>query len=878
MAILAALSATDHFDMTDAHSDTQASGALAALAQQLTEQLPDLHEMAVAAATRLLTSMGVDAHPDTFYWHRFDNAQSSHRSFSGYAHKGPPSETMTFTELLMQRFRASDQDNADLLHVMGGFYTANAQAQWFDERNEVRLEPDKVLSALWKVDFAASYQAVLTKFWTDNEQGVSTLIRINCLSAAIEACQAGKLTRPQVQWVFDGMGCADAMAPTLGDLSGQRLPIGSVTVDALQIAGHAFTSVLCFNRPTGERLLYLAGRDTAFQAFADHAAVEKWLYQQLQNVQSRERLLDHGRLLEPAAALARTRSLALLAKKPMKQFAAKVAWPPIAIDAAHWLRTRTREQMEAEARLQLHSNSELRKQLWIGYLGAGAHLFGSAAMVNWPIALIVVLASAGRFALNVERAVNAAQTADRRSALYASIVSGIELLLNTTLLIPAQVPDIGDLEPLQAPGHAAEQTPLLPDTQGLLDVGGQPTIRLRGNLYRARYDTNLRCWLIIDPQRPFAFTGNYPVRFNEQLEWELTPPGCLRGGGGCMSVSGEVELEPPPVSYVQFERSPTRYEVPLVARAATRELLSDQFRKMLSGDYFDPYTPLNPVLDSLNKLRAELIEDANAFIAQWRSPGRSPVPVPDPSLPPYIAVRRLLEESRGLVIGESHQAIASKRFLIENMPALARDGVETLYMEHLMTDLHQAELDQVASDGRLPSQLQDYLRDQDLGHHTDPARRYNFTTLVQAARGEGIHVRALDCAASYRLDGMDDLYNVGGTLRHKVFSYHASRVIAARGGLPGSGKWIALVGDTHASTYKGVPGLAQLHDVTALRIVDAGAGQQTRITLDPGEYYLPSMGHPDGVVKADWRLALKVREAPFTYLDPSLAPPGVIRP
>ncbi|WP_342345283.1 membrane-targeted effector domain-containing toxin [Pseudomonas sp. CFBP 13602] len=864
--------------MTDVLPNTQLGDVLAGIARQVTQQVPDLHQMAVATATQLLASMAIDTHPDAFYWHRFDNAQSSHRSFSGYAHMGPPSETMTFTELVMRRFRASDQDNADLLHVMGGFYTGDARAGWFDERNEVRLAPDKVLNALWHIDFAAAYRQALATFWTDNGPGVQTLIRINCLRAAVDAAQAGAMMRQQVQCVFDGLGCEYAMAPTLADLTGSHPPSHGVTVSTLQIAGHGFASVLCFKASGGECLLYLAGRDKAFEVFADVKAAQAWLHQQLQDVQRRERLLDHGRLLEPAAALARARSLALLAKKPLALFAAKVSWPSIAADAAHWLQGQTREQMLAEANLQLHSNSELRQQLWIGYLGAGVHLFGAAAMVSWPIALIVVVASAGKFALNVERAVNAGAATDRRAALYASIFSGIELLLNMILLISQRAPQSAELQPLQSRPQVSALTPLLPSAEGLLAVEGEQMIRLHGDLYRVRYDPSLRYWLIVDPQRPYAFTGNYPVRFNDQLQWELMPTGCLRGGGGCLSVSRQMELEPPPVSYVQFEVSATRYEVPLVARAATGELLSDQFRKMLSGEYFDPYTPLNPVLDSLNKLRVQLIEDANAFIAEWRSPGRSPLPVPDASLPPYTAVRRLLDESGALVIGESHQAIASKRFLIENMRALAGDGVDTLYMEHLMTDLHQADLNQVASDGRLPSGLQDYLRDQDLGHRTDPARQYNFTTLVQAARREGIQVRALDCAASYRLDGMDDLYGAGQTLRQRVFSYHASRVIAARTALPGRGKWIALVGDTHASTYKGVPGLAQLHDVTALRIVDAGAGQQTNITLDPGEYYLPSMGRGDGVVKADWRLALTVREAPFTYLDPSLAPPGVIRP
>lgn len=862
--------------MTDVRSDSQLRDALAGIARQLTNQLPDMHQMAVDAATQLLTTLGIDAHPDTFYWHRFDNAQSSHRSFSGYAHRGPPTESMTFTELVMQRFRVSDQDNADLLHVMGGFYTADAHTQWFDERNDVRLQPDRVLTALWHIDFAASYHEALAQFWGQDAQGLPSLIRINCLCAAIDACHAGHMTRQQVQGVFDGLGCEHAMAPTLAALGGSHPATGGVTLSALQIADHVFCSILCFNTRTGERLLYLAGRDVPFQVFADQKAAQAWLYHQVQDPQSRARLLEHGALLEPAFTLARARSFALLAKKPFSLFVGQVAWQPIAIDAARWLEAQTRAQMLAEANLQLHSNSELRKQLWIGYLGAGVHMLGAAAMVNWPIALIVVLASATRFALNVERAVTAGDSADRRSALYAAIFSGIELLLNMTLLIPQRTPEFAELQPLQARPPLSARTPLLADAEGILMIADEPMIRFRGDLYRGRYDTTLRCWLIVDPRRIFAFTGNYPVRFSDQLEWELLPPACLRGGGGCLGVTRA--LEPPPVNYIEFEMPTQGYDVPLIAREATRELLSSQFRRMLSGEYFDPYSPLNPVLDSLNKLRARLIQDADTFFKQWRSPGRSALSAPDSALPPYVAVRRLLDEAGGMVIGESHQAIASKRFLIENMHALASDGVDTLYMEHLMTDMHQTDLDLVSSDGRLPARLQDYLRDQDLGHRTDPTQQYNFTTLVQAARREGIQVRALDCAASYRLDGMDDVYNIGATLRHRVFGYHASRVINARRALPGSGKWIAMVGDTHASTYKRVPGLAQLHDVTALRIVDAGAGQETNITLDPGEYYLPSMGRPDGVVKGDWRLALQVREAPFEFLDPTLAPPGVIRP
>ncbi|MNC72642.1 hypothetical protein D3C75_1237220 [compost metagenome] len=63
-----------------------------------------------------------------------------------------------------------------------------------------------------------------------------------------------------------------------------------------------------------------------------------------------------------------------------------------------------------------------------------------------------------------------------------------------------------------------------------------------------------------------------------------------------------------------------------------------------------------------------------------------------------------------------------------------------------------------------------------------------------------------------------------------------------------------------------------------MRLVDAGPGQATGITLDAGEYYLPSMGNPDGIVQGDLRLALQTQDQPVAFRDAITAPPGVIRP
>nr|NLU59185.1 hypothetical protein [Pseudomonas sp. BIGb0427] len=203
--------------------------------------------------------------------------------------------------------------------------------------------------------------------------------------------------------------------------------------------------------------------------------------------------------------------------------------------------------------------------------------------------------------------------------------------------------------------------------------------------------------------------------------------------------------------------------------------------------------------------------------------------------------------------------------------------MRTLYLEHLMTDLHQADLDLFHRSGRMTTQLRRYLDRLDLGHRTDSAGRYSFLELVRKARANRIRVQALDCVASYHLEGLD-LEQPGNPLRQKVMNYYANRVIGATQGKADAGKWVALVGNTHSNLYKRVPGLAELQGVPGLRLVDAGPGQASGITLDAGEYYLPSMGRPDGIVQGDLRLALQTQDQPVAFRDAITAPPGVIRP
>ena len=184
----------------------QLRGKLEALAAQTVDTLPNLHDKAHAAAVGILRSMDISDDPDVIWWHRFKWSATSSLTFTGFRHGGVPVESMTFTQLLVRRFNAHDQDNSDLLNSNSGFYRDGPQAQSYDERNEIRLLPQKVLYALWDVDFAAQYRQQLSAYWQTDHGEVRTSIRIMALASAVSACADGQLTPAQLQGVFDGLG------------------------------------------------------------------------------------------------------------------------------------------------------------------------------------------------------------------------------------------------------------------------------------------------------------------------------------------------------------------------------------------------------------------------------------------------------------------------------------------------------------------------------------------------------------------------------------------------------------------------------------------------------------------------------------------------
>lgn len=292
------------------------------------------------------------------------------------------------------------------------------------------------------------------------------------------------------------------------------------------------------------------------------------------------------------------------------------------------------------------------------------------------------------------------------------------------------------------------------------------------------------------------------------------------------------------------------------------------------------YAPFNPVRQqAFNKfveLRSTLKTKAEGFFTDYAAPSRPTLPAITSSTTPQSFLKQVGSDSQlsGLVIGEGHIHQSSKRLLRENMKLIREAGFKTLYVEHLLTDLHQAELDLFQRTQQLPRRLKAYLGRQDRGHMPNYGGPDTYTEVVQAAAKYGLRIRALDCTASYHLKGLRGSMD---KTRNQMFSYFATQVIQADQVAYGPHKWIAFVGSAHTNNNLGVPGLAEMLGAVGLHVSDVAPAMARNIHSGSWEAF--SSGTPWRALRGDFKLQVGTLgmpvPSPFIAVDRSrLTRPG----
>lgn len=885
------------------HAESQ----LRAIAGPLVAACPDMRQSARDTAVALLRKHNLShLDPDQVYLNCFETAQSSPRTFSGWQHLDPPVQSFTLPQLVMHRFDVHDQDNSDLLSYLTGFYTKGPGPGFYDEHNEIRLEPQAVLEDLWQIDFSAQFHHRLQAFWHANAEHFRVLAKVNFLAKVVEVCAADSSSAlaQRIRRVATALTGLDIASPTVEQLQAVVPPAAGYRVCTFDIGGHIASDFLRIVMEDGSQLLYTPGETDALHLFPTPQDLYWWVLNNTNEAENRARFMAHfplsGRTQE-GDRLGLNHLIDLLFfnwggddHKCLNQLDSTLSG-----DAFSHLRDAARQRMTDDAQFALRSNADLRKQLWIGYLKAFGQVAGPMAAVDWPIALAVVGAGLADMGLNIDQAVNGHTTSERQAGVTGAIFAAIDTLFNAAMLagavgagaeetlIDPQVPEGSTLaveqeeaapatpaeieawvpEPFRPVGHEDLLAPF--ETNIILSAqsgsGGQEGIYLQdGKFYtlidqqpfEVRYVQQMASWVVIDPQNPYSFYRNLPIHMTADGQWQPLQRSGLQGGGLPRKLLGAWGR---PSNAAAVQALPeTPYEIPRETRPLLEHAANAPVdERALSGIMSSFDAQVEASYQAFRASRDALASDAVAYLENVIPPARPAIAALPRDANVKLIIRSLYQNSEGLVIGESHSGLGSKQFLIDNMPLLKREKIKVLYLEHFMTDFHQADLDVFSRSGKMPARLSAYVKNLDEGHGVDLAGRYTFRNVLIAAQKSGIRIQSIDCMASYRQAWANPPSTV---IRQQMMNFYAHEIIEADQAIRGPSRWVALVGNSHASDFEGVRGVSELQGAISLRVEDIEVGMPGGIGADPG---LAAIDNAMEVrrVKSDLRLQVPIKAA-----------------
>jgi hypothetical protein len=476
----------------------------------------------------LLTLTGRRLDPDAVYLHRFEGGASG-ATFTGWWHLGPPRETQTFTQLLLSRFDVHEQQAPDELGVYSGFYTADASAPTFDERNEVRLSPRTVLQAFWTLDIQPRFLRRIEVFWRDYGEDFVALAKANFIAQVVRARESGVLVEQDYRFVLRAMLGEVNVPLDARQLSAVPHRLDESCVRTVDIAGVRAADMYRVVMPDGRQIIYCPSIRPCFHVTADRQAVHQWVQEQTREVSARLGFLSLFLAGNAQSTAARATLLAFLQRSVAEDLLVNQLDLPMFGEPFAFVRHLAQQQMVDEAGALMTSNAALQRQRWSQSLGSGLALFGGFAMLAPPVALAVLGAGVAKLVVDVAQAIEGGTVQARRASALSAIFDSLFIAFHAPLLqgLEATGAEL-EGENLLAPVYTAEGAPAL---HAVLWQEGQPAIRMGGIVYPVRYVADSGQWFIVDPANPFAFQSGPPVRFNSvTAEWQPGAALRLRGG------------------------------------------------------------------------------------------------------------------------------------------------------------------------------------------------------------------------------------------------------------------------------------------------------------------------------------------------------------
>lgn len=452
----------------------EAATSLQGIAERYMANFPDLHTLARLAAGHIVRKqLGYWMDPDRIYWHRFRDAASSDRTFTGWLHQGVPLRSMTLTELTLRRFTLDEQANSDLLSLYGGFYRVDAAHGWYNETTEVRLLPIKVQQAFWSLDFQPVYLRALEKFWQVYAEDFCLLARAAYLSSVAWVWTQKEINQEDREALLKALGPGVAFPMSLQQLKA-RYPSELVSpFHECQLDSYTAREMLWMALPGGRQALFIYGqRRCEIQIFADRAALDAWVRGQLQEASGRDRFIshflgnatarsDHGPALHALCDQLNAGTLSL-----------EHAAHGLSGDGFEYLSRYAMLDMQLDAAARTTSNSALRKARWMNYLNVATGIVSPAALLWWPLTSVAIGLSAGSLVLHVDQALEASTQAQRRAAWAAAFVDVLFILIDSQMLRVGETFEAPAL--VDAPALATGQSYVPGSLRALQDTAQTP--------------------------------------------------------------------------------------------------------------------------------------------------------------------------------------------------------------------------------------------------------------------------------------------------------------------------------------------------------------------------------------------------------------------
>ncbi|MGN8249132.1 dermonecrotic toxin domain-containing protein [Pseudomonas sp. SMV7] len=534
---------------------------LVRLADEVLRDYPDPYLLASRHAEQIVfkhTGRRID--PRFVWWHQFNSESTSHRSFTGWQHSGPPQKSLLLTELVVERFDAYYQDAVDELDMRGGFYWQGPHAPVYDEHNEIRMLGSAVQQDLWELNFATLYREEVERFWQAHAANFRVLSKASLLGEGRRALDEGRISHADWQRLRDLIVGAVA-DDVLLSLDRFRQDSGShpFTVNRYAFGAGGSGCLFTLQAQGGRVLAYLPWYSEALRAFDSELAMARWFVAQLQTPQALDSFVTaaHSNPHDVAGhRLARVhlKGIADSRSDDAALVALKLFERRLNVDLVTHLTEQARAEMHRNAQL-MRDNASLRKGMLSGYLSAFLGGFGGLVVLGWPLSLMMLGASVAKVALDVDVALHATDERTRKSALRSAVLESLFASLNlldvaiqsnlvsmTRQALPHEA-DVA-LQDWQVSASAMlsvegrETNALLDGEVGLngrlrgirITDDGKYWITMNGLNYRVRYSNELAVWLVVPAENPYAFGPLSPVRLSAAGEWELLVPPQLLGG------------------------------------------------------------------------------------------------------------------------------------------------------------------------------------------------------------------------------------------------------------------------------------------------------------------------------------------------------------